>query len=130
MPEVNLLAILVATMVAVVLSATYYVMLGGQLTTVSDAAASGEQPAPWTVGVEVLRTLLVVVVVAGLASQTGTDEWAGGLVLGTALWIGFPLMLWAGAMLHERVPWKLAAIHAGDWLIKLAVVTVIVSVWQ
>jgi Protein of unknown function (DUF1761) len=130
MPEVNLLAILVATMVAVVLSATYYVMLGGQLATVSDAAASGEQPAPWTVGVEVLRTLLVVVVVAGLASQTGTDEWAGGLVLGTALWIGFPLMLWAGGMLHERAPWKLAAIHAGDWLIKLAVVTVIVSVWQ
>ena len=130
MPEVNLLAILVATMVAVVLSATYYVMLGGQLATVSDAVASDEQPAPWTVGVEVLRTLLVVVVVTGLASQTGTDEWAGGLVLGTALWIGFPLMLWAGAMLHERVPWKLAAIHAGDWLIKLAVVTVIVSVWQ
>lgn len=81
-------------------------------------------------GVELLRTLVVVVVVAGLASQTGTDEWSGGLVLGTALWIGFPLMLWAGAILHERVPWKLAAIHAGDWLIKLAVVTVIVSVWQ
>ena len=33
-------------------------------------------------------------------------------------------------MLHERTPWKLAAIHAGDWLVKLAVVAVIVSVWQ
>jgi hypothetical protein len=30
---------------------------------------------------------------------------------------------------HERTPWKLAAIHAGDWLIKLLVVTVIVSAW-
>ncbi len=129
-PEVNLLAVLVATLVAFVLSAIYYLMLGGQLATVSDAAASGAQPAPWTFGVEVMRTLVVVVVVAGLTSQIGTDEWTGGLVLGTALWIGFPLMLWAGAILHERVPWKLAAIHAGDWLIKLGVVTVIVSVWQ
>ena len=33
-------------------------------------------------------------------------------------------------MLHERAPWKLAAIHAGDWLVKLLVVTVIVSVWR
>jgi hypothetical protein len=28
------------------------------------------------------------------------------------------------------VPWKLAAIHAGDWLVKLVVVTVIVSLWR
>jgi hypothetical protein len=38
MPEVNLLPILVATIVAFVLSATYYVILGGQLATVSDGA--------------------------------------------------------------------------------------------
>jgi hypothetical protein len=34
------------------------------------------------------------------------------------------------AVLVADTPWKLAAIHAGDWLVKLLVVAVIVSVWQ
>ncbi len=33
-------------------------------------------------------------------------------------------------MLWENVPVKLAAIHAGDWLLKTVLITVIVSVWR
>ena len=69
-------------------------------------------------------------VVAGLASQGGIDDWTGGLLLGLALWIGFPLVLWTGAMIWENTPSRLAAVHGGDWLVKLLVVGVIVSVWQ
>jgi hypothetical protein len=130
MPDVNIFAILAATIVAFALSSTYYIVLGEQLAEVSDAAAAGEQPPPWKIAAELLRSAAIVAVIAGLASQTETHEWTGGLLLGMALWVGFPLMLWAGAMLHERTPWKLAAIHAGDWLIKLLVVTVIVSIWK
>ncbi len=36
----------------------------------------------------------------------------------------------ARALMWERTPWRLAALHAGDWLVKLLVVAVIVSVWQ
>ncbi len=129
MPDVNLLAVLVATVVAFVLSSTYYIALGDQLATVS-AAGAGEAAPPWMIAAELFRSLVVVTVVAGLASQTETDDWTGGVVLGLALWVGFPLVLWGGAMLHERTPGRLAAIHGVDWLIKLLVVTVIVSVWQ
>jgi hypothetical protein len=66
-------------------------------------------------------------VVAGLAAQGEIDDWTGGLLLGLALWIGFPLVLWTGALIHENTPWRLAAIHAGDWLVKLLVVAMIVS---
>ena len=59
------------------------------------------------------------------ASQGEIDEWTGGLVLGLALWIGFPVVLWSGAMIHENTPWKLAAIHAGGWQLKLLVIAVI-----
>jgi hypothetical protein len=38
-------------------------------------------------------------------------------------------VLWTGALIHENTPWKLATIHAGDWLLKLLVVALIVSVW-
>jgi hypothetical protein len=130
-PDVNLLAIAAATVVAFVLSSAWYVALADQLAAVSPAAAAaGDRVPPWTVAAELLRSLVAVTVVAGLAAQTGTDDWSGGLWLGLALWVGFPLVLWAGAMLHERAPWRLAAIHAGDWLVKLLVVTVIVSVWR
>ena len=131
MPDVNLLAVAAATVVAFVLSSAWYVALADQLAAVSPAAAAaGDRVPPWTVAAELLRSLVAVTVVAGLAAQTGTDDWSGGLWLGLALWVGFPLVLWAGAMLHERAPWRLAAIHAGDWLVKLLVVTLIVSVWR
>ena len=96
----------------------------------SDAAAVGEQPPPWKLALELLRSLTLATVVAGLASQGGIDEWTGGLVLGLSLWIGFPLVLWTGAMIWENTPWKLAALHGGDWLAKLLVVALLVSVLQ
>jgi hypothetical protein len=130
MPDLYLPAVLVATVGALVLGSTYYAVLGEQLATVSAAAAAGEQPPPWKIVVELFRCLILAAVVAGLASQGEIDEWTGGLLLGLALWIGFPFVLWTGAMIHEDTPWKLAAIHAGDWLVKLLVVAVIVSVWQ
>lgn len=54
----------------------------------------------------------------------------GGLLLGLALWAGFPLVLWIGAIVHERTPLRLAAIHAGHWLVKLPVVAVVAAVLQ
>ncbi len=96
----------------------------------SDAAAAAEQPRPLKMAVEFLRGLILAAVVAGLASAAGIDEWTGGLLLGLTLWIGFPFGLWTGAVIHENTPWKLAATHAGDWLVKLPLVAGIVSVWQ
>jgi Protein of unknown function (DUF1761) len=128
MPDVSILAVLAATIAAFVLGASYYGILGGKLAEVSEAAAQGERP--WKLAVELLRGLLIAIIVAGLAAQADIDEWSGGLLLGLALWIGFPIVLWTGAMIHEHAHRRLAAIHAGDWLLKLLVVALIVSVWQ
>ena len=125
----QLLAVLVATVAAFVSGATYYAVLGGKLAEVSAAAAAGAEPPPWKLAAELLRCLILAAVVAGLASRGEIDRWTGGLVLGLVLWVGFPFVLWTGAMLHEDAPWRLAAIHGGDWLVKLLLVAVIVSVW-
>jgi Protein of unknown function (DUF1761) len=129
MPDVNALAVSVATAAAFVASEAYYAVLGRQLAAASDAAAADEPPRPWKLMVEVLRCLVVATVVAGLASQGDVDEQAGGLLLGLALWIGFPAVLWTGALIHENTPRRVAVIHAGDWLLKLLIVAAIAAGW-
>jgi peptidoglycan/LPS O-acetylase OafA/YrhL len=116
----NVLAVLAATAAAFVCSGIYY----------AATMSEGEQSPTWKLGLEVLRSLVLAAVVAGLAVRGDVDDVAGGLLLGLALWVGFPVVLWAGAMLHAHTPFKEAALHAGDWLAKLLVVGVIVSVWQ
>jgi Protein of unknown function (DUF1761) len=130
MPDVDLIAVLAASVAAFAAGGAYYAVFGEQLAEVSEAAAAAGQPPPWELAVELGRCLILAAVVAGLASQGEIDEWTGGLLLGVALWIGFPFVLWTGAMVHERTPWKLAAIHAGDWLVNLLLVATIVSVVQ
>jgi hypothetical protein len=125
----NPVAVLAAAVAGFIGSGVYYTALSGPL-----AAARSDAPAPaahpWTYGVEFGRTLVIAVVMAGVASVAGIDSLLGGVALGLALWIGFPLMLWVGAILHEGTRPSLAAIHAGDWLFKLAIIGLIVGAWK
>jgi hypothetical protein len=130
MPDIHLIAVLAAAAAAFAVGAAFYTVFGEQLVEVSEAAAAGEQAPPWKLAVELLRCLTVATVVAGLASQGEIDELGGGLLLGLALWIGFPLVQWTGAIIWEKAPPRLAVVHGGDWLAKLLVVAAIVSVWQ
>jgi hypothetical protein len=130
MPDLNLLAILVASVVIFVMSAAYYVLLIKQLATVTRTAVPGQRPKPWQFAADLVRSLAVVVVVAGLAAKLGANDWLDGVLLGLALWVAFPVVVWAGVLIHERRPFKYVAIHMGDWLLKLPVIGIIVSVWR
>jgi hypothetical protein len=68
-------------------------------------------------------------VVAGLVSCIGISHVTGAVELALALWIGFPIVLLVGSVTQENVPWRLAAIHAGDWLAKLLIVAVLAVLW-
>jgi hypothetical protein len=130
MTDLNYLAIVVAAAVAFVLSLAWYAVFGSQLVELNDAYANTGRPPAWKVLVELARSLVVASVLAGFAEQIGADGWVGALLLGLVAWVGFPLVLWTGSVIWEKVPWKLATIHAGDWLVKLLVIAVIVSVWR
>jgi amino acid permease len=129
MPDIDPVVILVATVVCFALGAVYYAVLGTRLAELSGTAGSHVKAPPWALVVEVLRCLVLAAVVVGLAAQARVDGLTGGLVLGLILWIGFPVVLWIGAIVHENIRWRLAAIHAGDWLVKLLVVGAVVSAW-
>lgn len=131
MLDLNYLAIAVTAVAVFVVSAVYYIAFSGRLRQLSPAYADAEAtpPPPVIVG-EILRSLVIGVVVAGLVSLIGITGVVGAIQLALALWIGFPVVLLTGSVIHEKVPPMLAGIHAGDWLLKLLVITTIVALWR
>ena len=129
MADINLLALLSATIMAFMIGGLYYAVLGDKLVELSSASTVDESMPPWKVLVELLRCLVLATVVAALVDLADLEAWTDGLGLGLLLWIGFPLVLWSGAMIHESTPWKLAAIHGGDWLVKLLAIGALLSGW-
>ncbi|WP_248960192.1 DUF1761 domain-containing protein [Sphaerisporangium perillae] len=130
MTELNYLAVVAAAVVAFLLSTVWYIGFGTRLAKLADAYATEERPPAWMMMAELLRGALVAVVLAWLTGKVDATGWIEALRLACVLWIGFPVVLLAGSVLHEKVPWRLAAIHAGDWLVKLAAITVIVGTWR
>lgn len=121
------LAVAVASAVAFVLSSTYYTVFSEAMAAHSAAAAAADGRTPaWKVLLELLRSLVLSTVLVFAATEMGLTSLRDAALLGLAAWIGFPLMLWTGAMLWENTRWQLAALHAGDWLVKLLVVSAIV----
>jgi hypothetical protein len=127
---INYVAVVVAAVAAFVAASVWYIVFGRQRAELSSAAASETRPPAWKMLVELARTLVLAAVLAGFAAQIGIADWAGAVRLAFALWIGFPVILLSGSVMYENVPWKLAAIHAGDWLVKLLIITVILGVWR
>ncbi len=129
----RILPVVVAALAAFVLSAVWYGAFGQEMAKLhpayADAAAAARPPA-WKMLVELFRSLVLASVLAHLAVSLGISDWKAAALLGFLLWVGFPVVLWAGAILWENVPAKLAAIHAGDWLAKLVLIAVVVGVWR
>jgi hypothetical protein len=121
----SFLAVAAAMVSAFIVSTVWYGAFAGPMGMEDD----GGRPPLWKIAVELTRSLAVALVVAGLTARLGVAGLAGALGLGLVLWAGFPAVLLSGAVLWEGVPWRRAALHAGDWLVKLLVVTVIIGLW-
>jgi hypothetical protein len=130
MKRVNFLALAVVAVVAFIASSLWYspLLLGRQFLEFSGFAASPEPSAVKAI-CELLRTFVLAYVIARIVLLGNIVDWKGALRLGLWLWIGFPVVLLTGSMLWQNVPWQLAAIHSGDWLIKLILIPVVVTAW-
>ncbi|MER7211907.1 MULTISPECIES: DUF1761 domain-containing protein [Streptosporangium] len=126
-----MISVIAASIVAFVLSSTYYALLTPTEKRLLGERAPdrGDRPPPLKILLELARGLVVAAVIAGLARYAGlTDVWST-VVLGLVLWAGFPAVLLTGSMMWERTPAVTAALHAGDWLVKILVISAIVGAW-
>jgi hypothetical protein len=128
--HLNYVAIIVAAVAVFVFAAGYYIVLAPQRATLSPAAAARSRPSAWLMGLELFKSLVVAGVVAGLVALAGIADVGSALKLALALWVAFPVVLLVGSVTQENVPWKLGAIHSGDWLAKLLIISVVVTVWR
>jgi hypothetical protein len=124
--ELHPLAIAIAVVTVFVISSRWYVVFGRPLAHLSPAYAQPGRPPTWKgahgarpepgrgLGHGGLATLLDV---------RGTGE---ALLLGLSPWAGFPVVLLTGSVIWESVPRQLATIHAGTWLLKLVVISILV----
>ena len=130
MPELNWLAIVAAAIVVFVVSTVYYIVFAARMVDLRQGNEDASGVQPWKIGVEIVRSLVLATVIAGVVVLLGITDVGGALQLGLALWIGFPVVLLVGSVIWENVDPALATIHAGDWLLKLLIVTAVVALWR
>jgi hypothetical protein len=135
MVHINYLAIAVATILLFIISAVYYIVLNKKVMALRGIKPNkkGEFENSMTsdkVIVELLRTYILGLIIAYAIHYLLINNIIEAIYLAFWLWIGFPVILLVGSVIHEGYRKKLAAIHAGDWLVKLLIFTVILTVWK
>jgi hypothetical protein len=132
MLKINYWAVVVAALAAFLMSSLYYspFLLGNVWIAVDPGSAAGTTPSIGRVLGELCRTLVITFVIARLLALLGGSDWKGVVRLALWLWFGFSGMMWVGAIMWEKIPWQVAAIHSGDWLLKTILIAVIVGVWR
>jgi hypothetical protein len=135
MVHINYLAIIVTTILAFLFSALYYSLLNKQ---VMAARAAGYRKGedvrttmtPNKMVIEFVRTFVLGLVIAYAVILLNLIFLDQAALLALWLWVGFPVVLLIGSVIHEKFPARLAAIHAGDWLVKLLLFAIVLTYWR
>ena len=126
--ETSLLLITGSALAAFFASFAWYIIFAKQRANVSGVDAT--RPGPIKIAGEFVKNIVLAIVVSYFVSSLGIDTWLKMLHLVLILWIGFPALILISSVMYEKVPLKLAAIHAGDWLLKLLLMISILGFWN
>jgi hypothetical protein len=131
--KVSYLAMLAALIAAMVVSSLWYspLLFGKQWIELSKSAAGPTQTTMHAskILIDLVREFIVIYVLARLISALGIFAWQDAISLGFWIWLGFPVQMLVGASLWDNKPWALDAIHAGDWLLKMLLISFILARW-
>lgn len=128
--EEKIISIVLATVAGFIVSGIWYTLFGSlwqQLKGVADATAAEEAGLGVMIG-EIVRTFILACVIAYFVVILDLKTWISTFKFGLIIWIGFPSLILLGSVLHENVHPGIAAIHTGDWLVKLLVMLTVLVV--
>lgn len=131
MKPITYKAIILAAIGGFIVSSIWYILFGNVWMEARGAGTVAGEPSPIeTALVELTRNLLLSGVLAYLIVRLKITTGPQALRLSLLLWLGFPLILLSGSVFHEGVPWVVAAIHGGDWLIKITLIALILTKYR
>ncbi len=113
-----------ATIAAFIVSSVYYSVMPA--VPAAEPTAGSGRPAPWQIAAELVRSAITASLVAGLLHAGDRHGAAAGALLGLVLWV-LPFVLLTGSVVWEGVPVRRAALHTGDWLVKLLAIGALVG---
>lgn len=133
MNGLNFFAVLTAAFAAFLVSGFWYspLLFGRQwlLLRGADSSAGNKMQAPEMIG-EIARTIIIAIVIAHFVVVLNISDPIHGLYLALWIWVGFYAMILAGSVIHDKVPLRLGLIHAGDGLVRIVLMTIILSIWR
>ena len=128
--NLNYLAIVVTGLLAFVLSLVWYSpLLFGKIWMEHRNGLPPSAPA-WTMFFAPLRELIVSYVLALLITRLAITDWKKAVGLIFLLWLAFQAVGMAGAIIWDNMPLKLGTVHAGDWLMKMLFMAVVLTLWH
>jgi Protein of unknown function (DUF1761) len=77
--------------------------------------------------VELIREFVVACVMLRLVRETRVGTLGEAARLGFWVWLGFPVMMLAGASLWDSKSWELSLIHGGDWFLKMLAMPMVIA---
>jgi len=83
----------------------------------------------WTMAFAPLRELIASFVLAKLIVRLNLRDWKDTTKLMLLLWLAFHAVGMAGAVLWDNMQWQLGAVHAGDWLMKMLFMGIVLTFW-
>lgn len=137
MYTINFWPILVASIVAFVISALWYspVLFGKEwmsLTKMTEAdMAAAKAGGVWKYYlIQFIVTLVLFCVLAFLLASTGTTGAGNGAFIGFLTWLGFVATMHVGRIIWERKPLKLALIQGVADLVNMVIGGAIIGMWK
>lgn len=128
MSEINFFALGVSVVTAFFASFIWYTMLAKVRARLSPSTS--QKPDLSLILGELVKNTILAFVLGYLVSRLGIRIFAEVFHLSLLLWIAFPVLILASSVMYEKVPLKLAAIHAGDWTIKILLMCTILALWR
>jgi len=116
--------IVLGAVAALILSSVFYSLAPAQ-----QLQGLSRRPRVLQVVLELVRSGVVACLVAGLMAVAGWSGAGAGVLLGLSLAV-LPIVLLSGSVQWENVPIPRAAIHATDWVLKLAAVGALVGLFS
>lgn len=134
MIQIQYWAIIVGTIAVVLFSALYYLVLNKQVVALRALKLNKNEDirtttTPNKILIDLVRTFVLGLVIAYAVQLLGITALDQAVVASFWMWLGFPVVLLVGSVIHEHFPGRLAAIHAGDWLVKILIFTIILTFW-